>query len=227
MSHFWEADIAGQAVHMNSLVMTWAGMAVTLGLAWWLANTLKVVPSNRQLVGEGFVRLVRDMTYNTSGEKGDKYLFIIGSLFMFILIANLMGQLPLKLISIPQGELIAATGDINTTIGLAMVSLASYVLLSIKELGLGGFIKHHFAPMPITFPLHILDHITRPGSLGLRLYANILVGETFAMVALKLAPLGGPVLIIFMEIFVGTLQAFIFALLTTVYIGIMTAHDDH
>ncbi len=228
MSHFLEGQIAGQTVHLSTLWMAWAGMGVTLAIAWALSRNLSMIPSGAQVVGEGIYGFVRGMTFPTSGEKGDKYLFVIGSLFLFILVANLMGQLPLRLIELPHGELLAATGDINTTLGLALVTLVTYVTLSIQELGLGGFIKHHFEPMPFMLPLHLLDHVTRPGSLMLRLYANVLVGETLSMVALKLVPLGLPLLVIFLETFVAGLQAYIFALLSTVYIGIMTSHgDDH
>lgn len=231
MSHFLEGEIAGQTVHLSTLWMVWAGMGVTLALGWALANGASLVPNRMQVVGEGIYNFIRGgMTYPTSGERGDRYVFIIGSLFLFVLIANLMGQLPLRLIHLPDHkELIAATGDINTTLGLALVTLVSYLFLSISELGPVAFIKHHLDPMFLMLPLHLLDHVTRPGSLMLRLYANILVGETLSMVTLKLMPIGLPLLVIFLEIAVAVLQAYIFAMLSTVYIGIMTSHgpDDH
>lgn len=232
MSHFWDVTLLGQTVHLNTLIMVWAGMAVLLTFAWLVTKNLQLVPSRMQVVGEGFYDMVRGMTYASSGKEGDNYLFIVGSLFMFVLTANLMGQLPLRLIHIPHGELIAATGDINTTLGLALVTLVSYLALSVKRLGFGGFIGHHMEPkifgLPLMLPFHLLDHITRPGSLMLRLYANILVGEMLGAIALKFVPIGLPVLIIFMELGVGVLQAYIFALLSTIYIGLMTSHgDDH
>ncbi|MEB3287632.1 MAG: F0F1 ATP synthase subunit A [Vampirovibrionales bacterium] len=232
MDHFWKIELLGQAVHLNTLIMVWAGMAVLLVFAWLATRNLQLVPSRLQLVGEGFYNLVRGMTYSSSGKEGDKYLFIVGSLFLFVLTANLMGQLPLRLVHIPHGELIAATGDINTTLALALVTLVSYLVLSCKRLGFGGFLNHHMEPkifgLPLMLPFHLLDHITRPGSLMLRLYANILVGEMLGAIALQFVPIGLPVLIIFMEIGVGVLQAYIFALLSTIYIGLMTSHgEDH
>lgn len=230
MSHFWEGTLFGQTVHWNTLIMVWAAMAVLLVFAVLATRGLKLVPGRLQQTAEGLYDVVHGLTYSTSGKAGNKYLFIVGSLFLFVLTANLMGQLPLRLIHLPHGELIAATGDINTTLGLALITLVSYMFLSVAALGVGGFIGHHFEPrifgLPLMLPFHLLDHITRPGTLMLRLYANILVGEMLAAIALQMLPIGLPVLIIFMELGVGLLQAYIFALLSTIYIGLMTSHGD-
>ncbi len=224
MDHPWIFYLLGQKVNLNTLIMAWAGMAVVLTLAWLSTRNLKVVPSKLQVVGEGFFDVCRGITMATAGKRGDGFLFFIGSLFLFILTCNLMGQLPLKLISIPHGELIAATGDINTTSGLAVLSLLFYIFYGIKKKGLRYF-QHYITPNVFFLPLNLLEDVTRPGSLLIRLYFNILVGEILSGIALKSAPYVLPSLVIFLELFVAVVQAYIFAILSSVYVSLLS--DDH
>ncbi|MDX2084895.1 MAG: F0F1 ATP synthase subunit A [Candidatus Melainabacteria bacterium] len=224
MSHFWEATLAGQPVHLNTLLMAWSAMLVVLGLAWYLSRQLAVKPTQRQLVAEGVYNFCRSITMGTAGPRGDGYLFWVGSLFLFILAANLMGQLPLRLIPLPQGELMAATGDINTPAALALATLVSYWFLGIRKKGLRYF-AHYFQPSPFFLPLNLLEDVTRPGSLMIRLFFNILVGEILSGIAIGIMPYVLPVCVIFLELFVAFVQAYIFTILSAVYIGLMT--DDH
>lgn len=231
--HFWQVQWFGQTVNLSTLIMVWAAMLVVLLFAWASTRQLEIIPGRMQFVGEWFFKLTRGITYSSAGKAGDEYLFIVGSLFMFILFANLMGQLPLKLIGLPVEHkfLIAATGDINTTVGLALVTLVAYLILAVKHLGVGGFVKHHLEPMPPMVVLHLLDHVTRPAALAIRLFVNILVGEKLAEATIQLSQaiygVGLPVGVIFLELGVAFLQAYIFALLSTIYINLMTSHGDH
>lgn len=224
MDHPWIFYLLGQKVNLNTLIMAWSGMAIILTLAWMSTRNLKVIPSKLQVVGEGFFDICRGITMATAGKRGDGFLFFIGSLFLFILTCNLMGQLPLKLIPIPQGELIAATGDINTTSGLALVSLLFYLGYGIYKKGFRYF-QHYVSPNVFFLPLNLLEDATRPGSLLIRLYFNILVGEILSGIALKSAPYVLPSLVIFLELFVAVVQAYIFAILSSVYVSLLS--DDH
>jgi len=220
----WEVALFGQVVHLNTLLMVWAGMLVVLALAWLSTRNLQVVPSKLQVVGEGFFDICRGITMATAGKRGDKFLFFVGSLFLFILTANLMGQLPLRLIAIPHGELKAATGDINTTSALALMTLLFYFGFGIQQKGIRYF-KHYLTPNPLFLPLNILEDITRPGSLLIRLYFNILVGEILSGIAMSVMPYVLPSLVIFLELFVAVVQAYIFAILSSVYISLLS--EDH
>lgn len=228
MGHFWEVQLFGQVVHLNTLLMVWAAMAILVALGWLATRSLQVVPGKTQVVAEGCYDFVRSITMSTAGPRGDGYLFFIGSLFFFILTCNLMGQLPLKLIQIPHGELVAATGDINTTAALAVLTLVMYFGVGLKRKGLSYF-KHYIQPHPLFLPINLLEDLTRPGSLMIRLYFNILVGEILSMIAMilsePLAGLGLPVLVIFLELFVAVIQAYIFAILSAVYIGLLS--EEH
>jgi F-type H+-transporting ATPase subunit a len=123
-----------------------------------------------------------------------------------------------------QGELVAATGDFNTTAALAIMTLVMYFAVGIKRKGLSYF-THYIKPFPIFLPLNLLEDITRPFSLMLRLYANILVGEILTLVALSLMPIALPAAVIFLELFVAVVQAYIFAILSSVYISLLSSEE--
>jgi F-type H+-transporting ATPase subunit a len=211
-------------ININTLIMTWAAMAVIMVLAFWLTRGIAVRPHGRQVVAEGVFGLCRSITMQTGGSRGDMFLFYIGSLFIFILTANLMGQLPLRLIQLSQGELIAATGDFNTTAALGVFTLVMYFYFGLKAKGLSYF-SHYVKPFVFFLPVNLTEDVTRPFSLMLRLYANIMVGEILSSIALQMIPIGAPVLVILLELFVACLQAYIFAILSSAYIAILS--DDH
>lgn len=250
MGHFWQYQLFGYTVHMNTLIMVWAAMLVLLGLTLWLTASLQVIPGKKQVFAEKVYDFCRSITLSTAGKRGDSFLFYVGALFLLILTCNLMGQLPLRLIQLPEGELIAATGDINVPAALAIATLLMYFFFGIKAKGLGYF-KHYLSPLPtlikgqpflaqIVFILcfwpfifiNILEDVTRPGSLTIRLFFNIFVGEILAIVATALIPqlqgVGLGMFVIFLELFVAVVQAYIFAMLSSVYISLMSDdHDDH
>jgi F-type H+-transporting ATPase subunit a len=224
MGHFWEATLLGQPVNMNTLIMVWVAMGLILALAWAFTRNLQVVPNKLQVIGEGFFDICRSITLATAGKRGDGFLFFVGSVFLFILTCNLMGQLPLRLIHIPHGELVAATADINTTSALALMTLLMYFGVGIKKKGFRYFL-HYFQPHPLFAPLNLLEDLTRPGSLLIRLYFNILVGEILSGIAMSVTPYVLPGLVIILELFVAVVQAYIFAILSSVYISILS--EDH
>lgn len=224
MTHDWVVPLLGQEVNLNTLIMVWAGMGVVLVSAWMLTRNLKVIPSKAQVVSEGFYDVCQGITMATAGKRGDGFLWFVGSIFLFILAANLMGQLPLRLFHIPAGEMKAATADINTTAALAVCSLLFYIGYGVYKKGFHYF-QHYLSPSPIFLPLNLLEDVTRPGSLLIRLYFNILVGEILSGIALSVTPYVLPSLVIFLELFVAVVQAYIFAILTSVYISLLS--EDH
>jgi len=224
MEHFWNVSLFGQAVHMNTLLMTWVAMFIIIVAAVSLTRKLEVVPNKGQVMAESIFDLCRSITMATAGKRGDGFLYFVGSLFLFILTANLMGQLPLRLLEIPHGELVAATADINTTTALALMSLVMYFFVGIQKKGLRYF-KHYIQPSPLFLPLNIVEDLTRPGSLLLRLYFNILVGEILSGIAMSVAPYVLPAAVIVLELFVAVVQAYIFSILSSVYISLLS--EDH
>lgn len=207
--------------------MAWIAMALILVIVLFVRQNLQIKPGRVQIFGESIYDFCRSITMATAGKKGDGFLFFIGSLFIFILTANLLGQLPLKFIKLLTGypgELIAATGDFNTTAALAVLTLFMYFAVGIKRKGPKYFL-HYLSPHPLFLPINLMEDITRPFSLMLRLYANILVGEILSMVALSIMPFVLPVGVILLELFVAVVQAYIFAMLSSVYIALLSAED--
>jgi F-type H+-transporting ATPase subunit a len=245
MSHFWTLHWAGQVINLNTLIMVWAVIIPVVVLSYLSTRQLQVRPTAGQAFTEGVFNFCRSITLSTAGKRGDQFLFYVGSVFLFIVVANLMGQLPLRLISLPHGELMAATGDINTPAALAVATLVMYFFFGIKNKG-ASYFSHYLSPLPLLIKgqplvakilycacfwpfifLNMFEDITRPGSLMLRLFFNIFVGEILAVIAMKLAPFVLPAFVIFLEIFVAVIQAYIFAMLSSVYISLMSeSHDD-
>lgn len=231
--HHWIIELSGlpapfNHVNLDTVIMAWLAMAVVLLVAFFIRRNLQVYPSRFQIFGESLFDFCRSITTTTAGKRGDEFLFFIGSLFIFILTANLLGQMPLRFIQLVsnyhQGELIAATGDFNTTAALAILTLLMYFGVGIRRKGIKYFM-HYLQPHWAFLPINLMEDVTRPFSLMLRLYANILVGEILSMVALSIAPLVLPVGVIFLELFVAVIQAYIFAMLSSVYISLLSAEE--
>ena len=137
-----------------------------------------------------------------------------------------MGQLPLKMIELKQGEIASPTNDINLTAGLAVIVLVYYVIAGIIKK------KHKFLLHEISFVgiismlVEILELVTRPLTLALRLFGNILAGEILIAALLGLIAWGLPLPIMFFEILVACVQALVFTMLTTVYIA-TAVNENH
>jgi F-type H+-transporting ATPase subunit a len=154
------------------------------------------------------------------GHDGPKYLSLFGTLFIFILFANLLGVIP---------GLESPTMFPEVPAGLAMVAFLYYNVMGIREQGVGKYLAHFAGPMPILAPLMIpielVSHMARPLSLTIRLFANMYAGEQVTLVFLSLTYILGPALFMGLHVFVSFLQAYIFALMTMMYVAGAVAHD--
>jgi F-type H+-transporting ATPase subunit a len=144
---------------------------------------------------------------------------IIGTLFLFIFVANWLGALvPWKLIKLPEGELAAPTNDINTTAALSLLTSISYFYGGLKVKGL-GFFARYIAPVPIFLPINILEDFTKPLSLSFRLFGNILADEIVVSVLCLLVPLLVPLPVMVLGLFASSVQALVFSTLSAAYIA--------
>jgi F-type H+-transporting ATPase subunit a len=160
------------------------------------------------------------------------------ALFFFILIANWLEVIPTEL-NKKVHLLPSPTADTNLTYAMAIMVMVGVWTFSIRERGFKGWIKHYFEPVPWMFPLEVLQDLLKPVTLALRLFGNIFAGGIMlaliaGMVSLAPAhiPLGSVLTIVFEvvwklfdTVFLGGLQAFIFALLTVLYFGMAGAHE--
>ena len=155
-----------------------------------------------------------------------KHVPLVASLFLFIVTANLMGQLPLRIIHLKNGsELASPTNDINLTAAMAVIVLIYYVFMGIKAKGPKLFL-HEFSFTGIVMALvEILEMFTRPLSLAIRLFANIFAGEILVSIALGSLAYFLPLPIMLFEILVAFIQATVFMMLTIAYIGSATKEE--
>jgi len=220
--------IAGHpmAFNMDTLVTMWAAMLFLILVSFIATRNLSIFPSKLQLVFEKILGYFKDLTDGMIGPDGKKHFPLIVSLFLFIVTANLMGQLPLKMIELKHGEMASPTNDINLTAGLAIIVLVYYVTAGLIKKK-GKFFLHEFSFVGIISMLvEILELFTRPLTLALRLFGNILAGEILISALLALCAWGLPLPIMFFEILVACVQALVFTMLTTVYIATAVG-DSH
>lgn len=226
MPEHWIGHIGNWTVHLDTLITAWLAMILVLIFSISLVSFIKLrrVPSKFQAFAELVYSFVVDISVGQMGMKeGYKHVPVVGSLFLFILTANLVGQLPWKLYHLPQGEFAAPTNDLNLTVALAVIVVIYYIASGVAKKGLSYF-KHYITP-PFMLPLNVLEDFTRPFSLALRLFANILAGEILITVLVGLIPLIVPIPMMLFELLIAFIQAFVFAILTSVYLAGATAES--
>ena len=205
--------------NMDTLVAMWAAMAFLLVVSFIATRKISIFPTKIQLLFEKILGYFSGLVDGMIQEDGKKHFPLIASLFLFIVTANLMGQLPLKMIELKQGEIASPTNDINLTAALAVIVLVYYVVAGVMKKKT-KFLLHEFSFVGIISMLvEILELVTRPLTLALRLFGNILAGEILITALLGLCAWGLPLPIMFFEILVACVQALVFTMLTTVYIA--------
>lgn len=201
-------------------------------LFFFVTRKLKRIPEgNGQTLLEVFVGGIMDFFGGILGEDGRKYLPFVGSFFIFILSLNYIGLIP---------GFQAPTADLNTPLALGITAVIGVQIIAIKENGFGGYLKHLLGNPTwlgfLMFPIEVVAQLSRAGSLAIRLFGNIF-GEKSVIIqltALGIIPIGAsfflpiPVQVpmMFFAMFGGLLQAFVFTLLTTIYIVLFIEHHD-
>jgi F-type H+-transporting ATPase subunit a len=183
------------------------------GLSLLTRRMTAEVPGKGQMVVETLVGGLYNLGESTMGEKGVKYMPFILGIGCYVWFSNLMGLIP---------GLGAPTMNMNTTAAPAICVFLLYQYIGIKTHG-AGYVKHFLGPMPLLAPLilviEIVGHFARPLSLTMRLFGNISGEELVIAVLFSLVPFMLPLPMYFLAVFTGTLQAFVFMLLTMVYIS--------
>ena len=211
---------------MDTLIMMWACMLFLILVAYISTRRLSLVPSGVQVACEFVVKGLYGFAESMIGAKSKPHVPLGASLFLFILVANLCGQLPLRLFHLKEGEFASPTNDINMTAALAVIVLVYYIVVGIKAKGF-RFIYHGLSFNGIILTLvDLLEMITRPLSLAIRLYANILAGEILVSIVIGACAYLAPVPVMLFEILVAFIQAIVFTMLTFSYIS-SSVNDEH
>lgn len=203
----------------DSVVITWCGMAVAIALGYAAGRRLTLYPRKWQNLLEAAVDAVNSAIEEVMERDPWPFMPVIFTLWFSIGAANLTGIVP---------GLISPTRDISTAAALAALSFFSVHYYGIRFMGLRNYVKHYFEPVWILFPFHIISEVSRTIALMLRLFGNILSGEMVAGVLLIVAGFLVPVPFAFLEVVVAILQAYIFGMLTLIFIaaGIKTIESE-
>lgn len=215
----WIASIGNYSFNLDTIITMWAAMAFVIVFSFIATRKLALVPNKIQAFSENLLGFFWGLTDSMIGHGGRKHVPLIASLFLFIVTANLMGQLPLRLIHLKHGELASATNDINMTAALAVLVLIYYVSAGIAKKKFKFFLHGFGFVEIILFLVEILEMVTRPLTLALRLFGNILAGEILISALLGMCAYFLPLPIMFFELLVAVVQALVFTMLTTVYIS--------
>jgi len=212
---------------------------IVLSLAWIARMALMRVPSGRDgLVPDGtltprngfelFTEAILDMCRGVLGKEAERYFPLIAGLFLYIFVSNILGIFP---------GFLPPTDQLNTNIPMALVIFLVYNIAGLIRQGPVGYMKHFMGPVlwlaPLMFVVEVVSHLVRPASLSIRLYGNIMGDHTVLDIFMNTLPetlssllgFGVPVVFLALGIFVCFIQAFVFSLLSVLYIGLAVAHD--
>ncbi|MBE7709940.1 MAG: F0F1 ATP synthase subunit A [Cyanobacteria bacterium SIG32] len=220
--------IGGHALSFNldTIFTMWFAMTVVLLFAFIATRKLSIIPNKLQAISEALMRFFWGILDTMIPSDNRKHVPLVASLFLFILIANLMGQLPLRLIHLKSGELASPTNDLNLTAAMAVIVLVYYVFMGVKKKG-PKFFLHELSFTGIIMGLvEVLEMVTRPLSLAIRLFANIFAGEILVTVMLGVCAYFLPLPIMLFELLVAFIQATVFMMLTIAYVSSATG-DEH
>lgn len=230
-----ERQFLGMTFNMDTIWTTLVAGALVLILGFVARSALTKpepdhVPTKVQLIWEAIVGQVNTQVEDNLGKVHPVVVPLAVALFFFILFANWLELLPTE-INHDLHLLPAPTADTNLTYAMAIMAMVGVWIYGIKQKGVKGYFKHFLEPFPVLLPLNILEELTKPITLALRLFGNIFAGGIMlALIGLIpwYASWAPNLLWKLFDMAIGGIQAFIFALLTVLYFGMAGAgHGEH
>lgn len=237
IGHHVERQFLGMTFNMDTIWTTLIAGTIVVLLGFWAKAKLTKpepdhVPTKIQLVWEAVVGEVTKQVEDNLGKVNPFVVPLAVALFFFILIANWFELVPSDYNDSTGHLLPAPTADTNLTYALAAITIVGVWTFGIRSKGVKGYFKHFLEPFPVLLPLNILEELVKPITLALRLFGNIFAGGIM-LALIGMIPLWGSwapnLLWKLFDMFIGGIQAFIFALLTVLYFGMAGAHhgDEH
>lgn len=225
--HHGVVRVAGLTIYMDVVWTTLIAAAIVLGLGLLMVRKVTSgVPGKLQLFWETLVEQVSDLATSAIGPDGLPFVGLGVTIFFFILICNWLAFIP----SGEPGFLAAPTGDVNLPLALALIVIFLVHYNSVKKLGSRGYFRHYKGAYRALTPINVIEEITKPITLTFRLFGNIFSGALMITVIVTLIPpyaswIGLAVWKPFDELFIGAIQAYIFGLLTIIYLGMGMAES--
>lgn len=222
-----QTSFLGSELNIDTILLTIGVMVFIVLLALLVRSRLSLErPRGVQNVLEATFEFVNGFVTDTLGNERAKSVGPLAvALFLFLLLSNWLDVIP------PIQK--APTSDLNTTLGLALMVFILIQVMGLRARGGGGYFKHFFEPYPFLFPINLIEELSKPVTLAFRLFGNILAGDVLILVFGTLLAGFLPALpiphafAVFLGLFVGVIQAFIFTVLTVSYIGIATSTEGH
>jgi F-type H+-transporting ATPase subunit a len=202
-------ELGSLCLHL-SLFTTWGVMAALLALSWLVNRHLAHANHPLRIVAETLYTMMDDTVRDVVPEAHREVTPFIATLWIFLVVANLVGLIP---------GLHSPTADLSVTAALAAVVFSSVHWFAIRSLGLRAHLRHYLAPSPLLLPFHLISELTRTLALAIRLFGNIMSLEMAALLVLMVAGFLVPIPLLMLHIIEALIQAYIFGILALLYIG--------
>ena len=209
--HLGEFDLA---FNLDTILMTWIAIGVLTTFGFLATRRRQAVPGPLQVIGEMLVTIFYGLTEDALGKKLTRtYAPLICALFMFLLVSNWLGIIP---------HFHEPTKDLNTPLSLGLMGFFIAHYAGIRAKGFKEYARAYIDPMFFMLPLNLIGEIAKVVSISFRLFGNIMGGSIIILVVsyLSFNMILPPFLNAFFGLFVGTVQAFVFTMLTLVYISV-------
>lgn len=200
----------GPVLISQTVVTTWGIMIVLSLLASVSRRTLRLQPGAVQTAVEGIVETIEQAVVEVAPEHGKQIMPFIATLWLFLVVANLVGLIP---------GVHSPMRDLSATSALAILVFLSVHWFGIRNLGIKDYLRHYLTPSPILLPFHLISEVTRTIALAIRLFGNIMSLEMAAMLVLLVAGFLVPVPILMLHVIEALVQAYIFGMLALIYVA--------
>lgn len=194
----------------QSIVTTWLIMFSLWVFSWLSTRRLSIYPSGLQIVLEGIFSTMHDAVEDVLPTQVALVYPFIATLWIFILISNLIGIIP---------GLHSPSADLSVTVALATIVFISVHWFGIRAEGLKNYLKHYISPTPFMLPFHLISELSRTLALAIRLFGNIMSLELTALIVVMIAGILVPIPILMLHIIEAIIQAYIFGVLALIYIA--------
>lgn len=227
----------------NTMLVTWIVIILLSSIAVKISHNVKEVPGMLQNIFEFIIEAIENLIQNVTmdKEKTKKFLPLVATFFLFIIVANWMGLIPgfetIGRFEIKNGEELFVPffrppgSDLNTTLALAIISVVAVQIVGVQSLGINYFKKYLNFKGPIEFFVGIIETVSEFAkiiSFSFRLFGNVFAGGVLLAVVSFFIPFFAAVPFYGLELFVGFVQALVFAMLTTVFLQMATiGHEEH
>jgi F-type H+-transporting ATPase subunit a len=192
-------------------LLTCIGLTLLLSVLFAvLTRSMQRLPGSVQVVLEGVVSTMESGVAQVAGKHAERIMPFIASLWIFLVIANLLGLVP---------GLDSPTRDLSVTAALAIVVFLSVHWFGIRTQGLRNYLRHYLSPSPFLLPFHLLSEVSRTVALAVRLFGNMMSLEMAALLILLLAGFLVPVPILMLHVVEALVQAYIFGMLALIYVA--------